>query len=350
MADIVDVGAELFQTDLLWRQVAPDPPVDPADPADPAYDWTGIDRAVRAAAAVGLRIQLLIYRTPDWLDPSELGNHAPPAWELRGFATAVGRRYSGRYRPSPYAAPLPRVGRFVAWNEPNLHGYITPQFRMAGQRLVSVAPRLYATILRSIRDGLRAGMRLAGARPPLVAGGATAPKGDRHPRTARATHTPQRFITELARFRPVMDAWAQHAYPLGQPRFAAPRRDGPMDAWNVTAVPGLLDRAGGPLRGLPVWITETGVPTSTLPWYGYAWEGAEAGRVLSAMFRRASSARRIREFVLYFLQDHPRWRTGLRDEAFRPKPTWFAACRAFWEARGGLCAGPADPYRTLIAP
>jgi hypothetical protein len=253
---------------------------------------------------------------------------------------AAGRRYSGRYRPAPYAKPLPRVGRWIAWNEPNLELFLRPQFRSVGGRLVSASPRLYAGMLRAIRDGLRAGMRRQRAAAPIVAGGATAPKGDRRPSSVHSSHTPQRFMAELAAFHPRMAAWAHHSYPLGPPKLGAPRLTGPIDAWNVTALPRLLDRAGGTLSGLPVWITETGVPTERVRVYNLSFEADTSARVLGAMYHRAAASRRITEFVVYFLQDHPLWRTGLRDLYFRPKATWYAACDAFWRARGGRCLGP----------
>jgi len=54
-------GGEIVRLNVVWRNIAPDPPSNPTDPADPAYRWTSLDRAVRDGAARGLEIMFTVF-------------------------------------------------------------------------------------------------------------------------------------------------------------------------------------------------------------------------------------------------------------------------------------------------
>lgn len=341
MVDVRALGASWVQTDLLWSSIATRRPADPANPMDPAYDWRGTDAAVTAAARTGNQVQFALYRTPAWAGGGREGNRAPrDLGDLDAFARAVGTRYSGRYRAGPMPEPLPRVERFVAWNEPNQSLFLVPQFRRGpGGALEPAAPGIYAGILAAIRDGLRAGMEAAGADDPVVAGGATAPTGDADPKRLTARLTPAAFIADLARQspRPEMDAWAHHPYPLRPPTDSTPPEAAVIDAWNLGALERALDATGGdsPLSGLPIWVTEFGVLTEAVPNFKKPVDEATASAWIAEGWRRFAADDRIDEVVLYFLQDNEFWRSGLRATDWRPKLDWVATRRAFAAAGGG---------------
>ena len=112
-------------------------PANPRDPADPAYDFSVLDHAVTNAGRAqsgnddhvpgGTRL-----RAGGWRQParSTLG---PGAWKpkpdaLGEFAKAVA---DAVLRHVQRAA---RVSDFEAWNEPNLNGYLAPQWTTGNDR------------------------------------------------------------------------------------------------------------------------------------------------------------------------------------------------------------------------
>ena len=62
-----DLGVDVIEEQLSWRDVAISRPVSPRDPADPAYRWpAALDTMVNGATASGIRVALLVKRTPSW--------------------------------------------------------------------------------------------------------------------------------------------------------------------------------------------------------------------------------------------------------------------------------------------
>lgn len=348
VADLVALGATRVQLDLRWVDLAPKHrPAHAADPADPAYNWSGYDAAARAAATGGLEITMRIFATPEWAGGGLLHNYAPgDLADLRDFATAAGRRYSGRYVVPGADGPLPRVGFWVAWNEPNQPQFLTPQYRDAGGgTYVPASPHTYAGLLDAIYSGVRGGAQAAGADVPLVAGGATAGGGDANPQRTDARVPPAVFVAELAKDAPVMDAWAHHAYPLRGPNDRQPAGFPGIDAWNLPALDAALDAAGGRLAGLPIWVTENGVFVESVPGTT-AWTDPEIGALwMEEAWRRITADPRVTVFGMYFLQDNEEWRTGLRDRAGTARPVWATMCRLF----RGVDRAPRCPARDVEA-
>ena len=178
----VEVGAENVLPGAQWGGIAPANPsagFDPRDPADGEYDFSATDAAVRAARARGLDPLLLVTGAPLWAEgknrPSNtskapLGSWKPKPGELKKFAKAVARRYSGSFDdPGDGAGVLPRVRDFQLWAEPNLSTYLNPQFR--GRK--PVGARHYRKMLRAFYAGIHS----VSKRNRVVTGG-TAPYGD----------------------------------------------------------------------------------------------------------------------------------------------------------------------------
>jgi len=126
-----------------------------------------------------------IYGAPAYAVGSDEPADAPPrTWKpvpaaFGDFAQAVAARYSGSF------AGLPRVRYFEAWNEPNLSGFLTPQY----VGTTSFAPDHYRLMLNSFY----AGIKEVHADNVVIAGG-LAPYGD-VPGSARTR--PLFFFREL---------------------------------------------------------------------------------------------------------------------------------------------------------
>ena len=123
--------------------------MNPTNPADPAYDWLVYDRTVNQAKANGIQMVF------DPLD-APLGRprkNGPPRRmaDLRNFAIAAAKRYTGSYTPIPDAKPLPSVKYWMAWNEPNNPVFLSPQFRRVRKPLRRRQPaRLLADVQRDL--------------------------------------------------------------------------------------------------------------------------------------------------------------------------------------------------------
>lgn len=185
--------ASIARVIVGWGSVAKNRPLDPTDPADPMYDWSQLDRGVTGAADQGMKILMTIHRAPDWAEgPNRpFRSQAPPGtWmpdteALRGFAQALATRYGGTYVPLGATGPLPRVDFYEPWNEPNLSGFLTPQW--TGNEQVS------AGTYKGIINAVHRGIDLSGTDATVIAG-ATGPHGDQA--GGRRTR-PERFLREL---------------------------------------------------------------------------------------------------------------------------------------------------------
>ena len=69
-------------------------------------------------------------------------NWEPSSSAFASFVRAVGRRYSGSYRPNGASAPLPRVSFWSVWNEPNLGFELAPQ---SGEEIAARVAAVAAT-------------------------------------------------------------------------------------------------------------------------------------------------------------------------------------------------------------
>ena len=125
-------------------------PANAVNPADPAYDWSVYDAMVKRSKDNGIKVVFSILWTPGWAGPAK--NRAPRRMiDLRNFAYAAAKRYSGSFRPAPDAVPLPAVHYWMAWNEPNNPVFLKPQFVPAGHRHFKLSsPRIYAQMCNSI--------------------------------------------------------------------------------------------------------------------------------------------------------------------------------------------------------
>lgn len=310
-----NLGVDRIRVSVFWRLVAPaadqdlHPFFDASDPAAyPAGNWDRYDLLVRQAAARGIAVNFNVTSpAPDWatgnaprtdIDPT----YDPNAKEFGLFMQALGKRYSGSYRPVLGQPPLPRVSYWSIWNEPNQPGWLTPQWAADPRdpkNLVETAPRIY----RSLVDAAYIALGSTGHGPDTILIGETAPKGQK---TAKGT---TRAINALAFIRglycldenlqfeqgtsaqlrgcPVSDqrgafvaahpglfkftGYAHHPYEL---TFAPHVKPGFRDWVTIANLPDLsrlmrriFQRYGQPLpggakKGVPLYLTEFGYQTN----------------------------------------------------------------------------------------
>ncbi|HWF26212.1 MAG TPA: hypothetical protein VG275_12230, partial [Solirubrobacteraceae bacterium] len=173
----------------------------------PAANWAPYDAAVRAAAARGMGVNLVLAGpAPLWATkriPPGPGvtartahDYEPSAADFGAFVAAVGKRYSGGYTPSGSTTPLPRVKFWAIWDEPNYGFQLAPQ----AVHGVEVAPMLYRSLLNHAWTSLRA----TGHGHDTILIGDTAPRGANNPGVANGL-VPLRFLRALycvnSRFR-----------------------------------------------------------------------------------------------------------------------------------------------------
>ncbi len=201
------LGVDRLRLTVLWASIAPDPfgtrppaGFDPVQPgAYPAQAWAPYDRVVELGRARGIGVDFdLTAPGPRWaMSPgapvaAQANHYAPSAADFGAFVRAVGRRYSGSYRPRAAAVALPRVAFWSIWNEPNQPGWLAPQWQTRGATAAIAAARLY----RGYVDAATAALAATGHRRDTMLIGELAPEGDEHPGEA-APVPPLTFLRAL---------------------------------------------------------------------------------------------------------------------------------------------------------
>jgi hypothetical protein len=298
-------GAQIVRVNVTWSRVAPlspPPGFDASDPASPYYHWSATDAAVRDLTARGLKVLIDVLSAPTWAEaPGKPAYEPPGTWrpdpaKFAAFATALARRYDGRYPDPEHAGSyLPEVRFWEPWNEPNLDEYLSPQWTRARDGWIDTSPVVYRRLLNSFYAAVK---RVSPANLVISAG--TAPYGDLpqydHPGEQRMP--PVRFYRELFCLRggtalepthcpdPAhLDALDHHVYSVYGPLWHAANPDdmATPDTYKLAAVLRGAQRAGTVLPSGPKqeWVTEIswsskppnpqGVPLAThARWYEQA--------------------------------------------------------------------------------
>ena len=321
------LGVEALRVNLYWGGVSgvarARRPANAVNPADPAYDWSVYDAMVKRAKDNGIKPVFSILWTPGWAGPRK--NRAPLKMiDLRNFAYAAAKRYSGSFRPGPDAAPLPAVRHWLAWNEPNNPVFLRPQFAYAGKgRYKPVSPGIYAQMCNAIWSGIH----LTGLAGEKVACGVTAPRGNNSGQQPRSSLSPIPFLRGMKRAGAKFDVYAHHPYyqhPSESPRTPPPLRGTAVTLGNISVLMKELSRLYGPKR---VWITEYGYQTNP-PDKDFGVTFAKQARYLSQAFAIARAHPRIDMMIWFLLKDEARipngWQSGFYTASGRRKPSWFA--------------------------
>jgi hypothetical protein len=322
-------------------------PKDATDPADPAYDWFPYDRAVEDADADGIKVLFSIVDTPHWANGDRGINRAPAKMsDLRDFAYAAAKRYSGFYVPTDIAAdpgttttgaePLPAVKLWLAWNEPNNPVFLQPQWVRKKGKWVANSPGVYAQLCQSIFAGVHLTV-LAGEK---VGCGATAPRGNNSGGGIRPSIGPIPFLRALKKAGlKHFDAYAHHPYyskptetPASKPKTNRGKKGlvaPPVVLGNIGDLTKVLKQLYGNKR---LWITEYGYQTNP-PDKAFGVTYAKQALYLKQAVQIARKNPSIDILIWFLLRDEKSiggWQSGLMTSALQPKPA-FAAFRA---ARG----------------
>jgi hypothetical protein len=307
--------------------VAKTRPASATNPADPAYDWTLYDRTVERAAAVGEHVLFSIYGTPAWANAAKGTNAVPSRLsDLRNFAYAAARRYSGVYRGDD-GAILPAVKEWLAWNEPNNPIFLAPQYRKTAKGWVIQSAVDYAKICTAIYNGVHATL----APNERVGCGVTAPRGNNDPASVRPSVSPLAFLraVKTAGLK-TFDAWAHHPYyagpsdqPTTRPVTARGTPGTAVTLGNISDLIRLLTQLYGNKR---LWITEYGYQTNPPdPLFGVSW--AKQAAYLTQAFALARQNPRIDMMLWFLLKDEPTlggWQSGLMTVNGKKKPAFAA--------------------------
>ena len=193
---VQSLGVTTVRFTIHWDSVAPTRPARALASSDPAYRWGGIDDVLEGLHARGIEPLVTLYGTPAWANGRQKPNVAPTsATSFADFAYAAAKRY-------------PFVRKWTIWNEPNQ--------RLA---LAKTSPSLY---VKKLLNPAYAALHRANRRA-LVAGGVTAPRGN------RGGFGPLAWVRGMAAAHARLDAYAHNPYatrPLESPlRGACPYCD-----------------------------------------------------------------------------------------------------------------------------
>jgi hypothetical protein len=302
-------------------------PAKPLDPNDRAYNWSLYDRTVQLAQRYRMRVVFAIYGTPGWANRGK-GSNVPPTKvaDLRNFAYAAARRYSGTFRPAgtdrSYAAPLPAVRFWLAWNEPNNPVFLRKQYRKVRGRWVIQSAADYAKICNAVYSGVKTTL----IRREKVVCGVTAPRGNNAPRSSRPSVSPMAFLRAAKRAgMKRFDAYAHHPYygkPSESPR-TRPKAKTAVGLGNINDLIKELTRLYGKKR---VWITEYGYqtrPPDRLFGVSYAKQAA----YLRQAYGIARKNPRVDMMLWFLLRDQRAlggWQSGLLTLGGKRKPAFKA--------------------------
>jgi len=321
--------AQVVRVDLYWggNDLAVDKkrPVDAADPNDPAYNWELYDRLATNAAKVNVKLLFTIWGTPKWANGGKPGRYAPKNYaDLRKFATAAAKRYSGTTVSDATGLTIPAVRLWTAWNEPNQRFQLMPQYKRVGGKTVLQSAIDYAKICTAVYTGVHSTL-LKGEK---VACGVTAPGGNDNPRGSRGTPTPLTFMAAVKKAGlKKFDAWAHNPY--GGPRdtpTTKPHARGTVTLGNIDTLITQLTKFWGPRR---VWLTEYAYQTNP-PDKAFGVSYAKQALYLKQAFAIARKNPRIDMMLWFQLKDDSRlagWQSGLMTVKGKKKPSFAAFMR-----------------------
>jgi hypothetical protein len=229
-----DLGVGIVQTNIDWNEVVRRRPRNASDPNDPAYRWDPrVDRTVQEARRFGIRVALLIGRSPPYANRGRSSTHAPDPAEFARFARAAARRYS-------------TVRLWLVWGEPTRAFQFRPRISEAG------TARRYARLLDAAYVALK-GVN----RRNLVIGGNTYTGGE-----AGNIHTLTWVRNlRLTRRPPRMDMYGHNPFSYRQPNLRKPLSCcGQIDLSDLDVLAAEVDRYLG--RGKKLFLSELTIPTS----------------------------------------------------------------------------------------
>ena len=371
-------------TRLAESDIKP-PDFDGGDPA--AYEqarWRGLDTAIRAIRGAGLKALIDIgFWAPHWATNDPPGPRARTDIDPReyaAFAKAVVLRYSGAFTapvpapdapppsqdegvikellqplvpfplpvPLPLAAarearaaqtgaadapaegPLPKVDRFILWNEPNHQGLLMPQWR--ADKRTPASPAVYRAMLRAGYAAIKQARRNAS----VLIGNTSSTGGKR----GLGAVAPLEFLRELAcvdaqlkprrsagcqTFAPLPgDGWSHHPYSQNErpSRVSKPTSErGDVRIADLPQLARTLDRLVRMGRMAPsnrnIYLTEFGYETKGIPGRPRVDERQQARWMTWAEYL-ADRIPSVKSFAQFLLRDQPPAPERVSQSAARP--------------------------------
>jgi hypothetical protein len=307
--------------------VAKTRPAAATNPNDPAYDWTLYDRTVFLAAQTGVHVLFSVYGTPTWANGGKGPNVAPTrATDLRNFAYAAARRYSGVFRGTD-GRTIPAVKEWLAWNEPNNPVFLIPQYKKTANGWTIQSAVDYAKICSAVYNGVHATLAAA----ERVGCGGTAPRGNNNPSTIRASVSPLAFLRAVKKAGlKSFDAWAHHPYygtPTESPTTKPVTAKGaPPTAITLANLGDLIKEVTRLYGNKRIWITEYGYQTNP-PDRLFGVTLTKQAQYLTQAFAIARKNPRIDMMLWFLLKDEPTvagWQSGLLTASGAKKPSFAA--------------------------
>jgi hypothetical protein len=366
------LGIDRVHIYLHWADVAPDPTssrrpaFDATDPAAyPASGWAPFDGALRALAARHMTVDLdLVPPPPDWAGgkgaPRSKTPHPewnPSAAQFGQFVRSVGTRYSGHYTPPGSSRPLPRIGFWSIWNEPDLGTQLAPE--AIDHSTVEVAPRYYRGLVNAAWSAFGA----TGHGHDTILIGELAPAGVHSGVGNYNQMQPLRFLRALycvdSSYRPLRgtaatlrgcpataaasarfatdnpglfkaSGFADHPYSQGlAPNLPTPGEPDYAELAATGKLEHVLDvtqRVYGSKTKFPIWSTEFGYQTTPPDTEAGTVSPATAAAYLNWSEYLTWLDPRERSFDQYLLADPPggAFATGLLTATGVPKPGFYA--------------------------
>lgn len=351
------LGIDTVRVFARWVAIAPLPHnvaapegFNAADHNDPLYNWAPLDRAVDMLLARGMSPLVVITGSgPAWssrLPALGVPRYRPDPAKFAAFSRAVATRYADR------------VHRYIIWNEPNIPGWLQPQFTCQGTRCTPESPHVYRGLVRAAYPEVK----LADPTSTVLMG-ALAPRGHK-PTRRNAQMRPLEFIRALgcvnARYRrirtgscrgfqpPTADGFAYHPHGvLRAPDEPAPERDNAAiaDLGRLGSTLDRVTRAGGlrPSTGrrFNLHLTEYGYQTRPPDPYAGVSPAAQARWIQQGAYL-AWRDPRVKSIVQYEWRDEPiasrglgprafaGWQSGLLFADGRGKPALDVFADPFW--------------------
>jgi hypothetical protein len=432
MLDLLQsLGVDRVRVTVKWSAIAPDPlsrtrpahfaATDPA--AYPASSWTPYDRILTLAESHGIGVDFNVTAPgPLWAMKhgapvdKEADHYAPSVQEFAQFVYTLGVRYSGTYTPAaptpskpksggglpvpvplpvpvagltssssqdpaapagdPPATPLPRVHYWTLWNEPNIDGWLSPQWRTVRGHTVVNSPRLYRQYVDAAFGSLGATGHTVARDTILI--GETAPEGYSHP-TAYPEMEPMPFLRALycvdgayhqlrgigasalgcpassspnafVAAHPALftaTGYAHHPYYFFFPPDYISSNTGFVPIANLSRLEGGLDRLYrryGVHRKLPVYLTEYGYQTYPDPLFGAIVSLAQQATYLNQADYMAWRDPRVRSVAQFLMYDAgppyaSTFQTGLLFASGARKPAYAAYRLPLWATSSSVRRG-----------
>jgi hypothetical protein len=406
IAKMEAIGFTHVRLTANWQEIAPDassdtqPIFDAKNPASyPAGAWDRLDMAVRSVRAHNMQPTIDIgFWAPYWATTEPVGSQGIRAREnvdpaaFADFAEAVVRRYHGDFVPTaaapatpvaaakattrgwlddlfgggskqpapaptpkpaapatpakPAVQPLPEVSLYTLWNEPNIKGFLMPQWKKTKTGRRPASPGVYRRMLQAAYPRVKA---ISPNATFLI--GATSSTGSYALSGMHGGVPPLQFIRELAcvdkKLKPIRsggckgftqlpgDGWAHHPYSFetGPSNVSADGRPDDAILGDTVKLHKLLTKLATRKRitwpSSELYLTEYGYFTTVIGSHRAVSEPEQAQLVGDA-FRLAKQFPGVKMMSQFLLQDVQcsgdrtttclNWTTGVYRTDGSPKP------------------------------